>query len=59
MFRHVASAGPFVAGENAESINKDDPGADKFARLDELESFRSRVDGKLHFSLCYPGEIML
>ena len=58
MFRHVATAGSFAPGENAESINKDNPGADKFSRLDELENFRSREDGKLHFKLCYPGELV-
>ena len=57
MFRHLTSAGPFTSSENAESFNKDNPTADKFSRLDELETFRSKKDGKLHFKLCYPGKL--
>ena len=57
MFRHVATAGPFAAGENPESMDKSNPEADKSSRLDELEQHRSKVDGKLHFRLCYPGKL--
>ena len=58
VFRHVATAGPFAAGENPEAINRNNQGADKYSRLDHLEKFRSKLDGKLHFKLCYPGIII-
>ena len=56
VFRHKVSGGFFSSDDDALSKNKDNPDAELYSRLDELESLRHPSDGKLHFELCYIGE---
>ena len=56
VLRHKSDTGMFASDMDANSKNKADPNADLYSRLDELESMRNPIDGKLHFSLCYVGK---
>ena len=57
VLRHKSDSGYFLNDADALSKNKDNPAADLYSILDELESMRNLTDGRLHFRLCYLGTI--
>ena len=51
MFSHDTKGGFFPDIEQAKSYNKDDPNADLYSILDQIEDYRK--DGVFHIRLCY------
>ena len=53
VFSHDTAGGLFSSQEGALSKNPDNPDAELFSILDQLEDYRDH-EGILHFKLCYP-----
>ena len=53
MFFHDPSGGLFTSGDDALSKNTENPGAELFSILSQLNSLRL-ADGSFHLKLCYP-----
>ena len=53
VFQHNTAGGLFSSLEEALNKNPDNPDADLFSILDQLENFRNQ-DGNFHLKLCYP-----
>ena len=51
VFSHKASVGFFPTVEDAKSYNADNPDADLFSSLDQIEKYRK--DGVFHVRICY------
>ena len=51
VFSHDATGGMFPSTEAAKSYNADDPDADLYSILDQIENYRR--DGVFHIKLCY------
>ena len=51
VFSHDTKGGFFPDIEKAKSYNKDDPNADLYSILDQIEEYRK--DGVFHIRLCY------
>lgn len=54
LFRQDMSKEVLLWPRDVTSINKDNPMAELYAKLDEIEDYRS-IDGDLHLKICYPG----
>ena len=53
VFSHDTGGGLFSSQEEALNKNPDNPDAELFSILDQLENYRDH-EGILHFKLCYP-----
>ena len=53
VFKHNTAGGLFSNAADVLNKNLDNPDADLFSILDQLEDFRN-ADGKFQFKLCYP-----
>ena len=51
VFSHESAGGYFPDIEQAKSYNKDDPNADLYSILDQIENYRK--DGVFHIRICY------
>ena len=51
VFSHDSAGGYFPDIEQAKSYNKDDPNADLYSILDQIENYRK--DGVFHIRICY------
>ena len=51
VFSHNSAGGLFPSVESAKSYNADDPDADLYSILDQIENYRR--DGVFHIKLCY------
>ena len=51
VFSHDSEGGFFPDTESAKSYNKDDPNADLYSILDQIENYRK--DGVFHIRICY------
>ncbi|XP_059096902.1 uncharacterized protein LOC131891380 [Tigriopus californicus] len=54
LFRQDVSRASLLWPKNVISLHKDDPKAELYAKLDDIEDYRS-TDGQLHLKMCHPG----
>ena len=53
IFSHNTAGGLFSSQEDALNKNPDDPNANLFSILDQLENYKN-AEGNFHLKLCYP-----